>query len=322
MVTAVVLSGGGSLGSVQVGMLLALAEHDIVPDFVVGTSVGALNAAFVAGGPGLSRVEELARVWSGLRRQDVFPMPPARIMRVAAGKASGLADPAPLEALVRRSLPYRRLEDAHWPVAVVATDVLSGQEVVLREGSVVAAVMASAALPAVFPPVRRDGRLLMDGGIVNNTPLSVAHEMGADLIYVLPTGYACALPTAPQSVLGMAMHAVTVAIQQRMVNEITAMQASVMLRVAPTLCPLTVSPIDFRHTDQLIARARSSTLAWLERPIAADQASEVGLHSHSSADRKRAATRETDTSTSSSQVCDRPARSSRTGRSRGRRWTR
>jgi len=282
MVTAVVLSGGGSLGAVQVGMLLALSDRDVTPDLLVGSSVGALNAAFMAGHPAASGAQQLARTWTKLRRSDVFPTDVTRLLRAAAGRTSGLADPKSLRALVQSNLTYPRLQDAPVRLAVVSTDVLAGQEVVLCDGATVDAVMASAALPGVFPPVRLGERLLMDGGVVNNTPISVAHRLGADTIYVLPTGYACALSEPPRSPLGMAIHAVTIAIQQRLIADVTALQGTIDLRVAPPLCPLSVSPIDFRHTAGLIDRARAATGAWLDRPISADQARDLAMHSHPS----------------------------------------
>lgn len=280
MTTAFVLSGGGSLGAVEVGMVLALADRGIEPELIVGTSVGAINAAYLAGGRGLARADGLAAVWRGLSRRSVFPMPPSRLVGAAAGRASSLADPGRLRVLLTQHLGYQRIEDSPTRLAVVATDVLTGEEVVAKEGDVVANVMASAALPAVFPAVEVDGRMLMDGGVVNNTPISVARDLGADTIYVLPTGYACALKQPPRSALGIAMHAVTLAIQQRLVSEIRALPADLDLRVVPTLCPLAVAPIDFRQTTELIGRALESTRRWLDRPLPEDQAGSIALHRH------------------------------------------
>jgi NTE family protein len=280
MVTAAVLSGGGSLGAVQVGMLLALADHHVVPDVLVGTSVGAINAGFLAGHTGPGGLEELARIWTRLTRHDIFPTGPARLLRAAAGRETGFADPKALRRLVENHLTYRRLEDAPRPITVVATDVITGQEVPLSHGPASEAIMASAALPGVFPPVSVEGHVLMDGGVVNNTPISAAVDLGADLIYVLPTGYACALTTPPRSSIGMALHAVTVAIQQRLIADVQTFQHQLQLRVAPPLCPLSVSPVDFRHTAELIGRARVSTKAWLDKPIAADQSRQLRFHPH------------------------------------------
>jgi NTE family protein len=283
MPTAFVLSGGGSLGAVQVGMLLALADRHITPDLLVGSSVGALNAAFVAGRPGHRGLDDLAATWTALRRTDVFPTGVRRIAGAASGRVNGIADPRPLRRLVQSKLTFGRLEDAPWPLAVVGTEVTTGREVVLTEGPAVDAVMASAALPGVFPPVEVSGHLLMDGGVVNNSPISVAAALGATRVFVLPTGYACALETAPKSPLGMAMHAVTVAIQRRLVQDVQDLQSQpdcVDLRVAPPLCPVAVSPVDFRAAARLIERARAATRAWLDRPPAADQSAHLALHRH------------------------------------------
>lgn len=107
--------------------------------------------------------------------------------------------------------------------------------------------MAGVAVPGVFPPVRLGGQDLMDGAVANNTPISVAVEAGAETVYVLHAGYACALPAAPRSALGMALHALTLILQQRLLADVTAFHTSVQLRVAPPLCPLWVSPADFRN---------------------------------------------------------------------------
>jgi NTE family protein len=282
MTTAFVLSGGASLGAVQVGMLLALSDRHITPDLLVGASVGAVNAAFLAGHPGPVGVEALADIWSRVRRAHVFPSDPVRVVRAMAGRATALANPQPLRRLVTQCLPYERLEDAPWPVAVVATEVATGLEVVLSAGNAVDAVLASAALPGVLPPVVVDGHLLMDGGVVNNTPISVAHSLGADRIYVLPTGYACALPRPPRSPLTMALHAAAIAIQRRLIDDVHAMHDIVELHVAPPLCPLAVAPTDFRHSAMLVERARIATRAWLDRPAHDDPAGQLQLHQHHS----------------------------------------
>jgi NTE family protein len=280
MTTAFVLSGGGNLGAVQVGMLQALADRAIVPDLLVGTSVGALNAAYLAAGPSPARIAELAEIWRGVRRRDVFPTSMRSLLGAVRGTSSGLVDPRPLRRLLERCLPYERIEDAPWPLAVVGTEVETGREVLLTRGSVVDAVMASASIPAVFPPVALDGHVLMDGGVVNNTPITAAQQLGATVAYVLPTGYACALPEPPRSALGMALHAVAVGLQQRLIAEVAALQHSLTLHVVPPLCPVSVSPTDFSHAAELIDAARESTRRWLDRPRAADQGSVLGLHTH------------------------------------------
>src|SRR5579862_2183869 len=177
--TAFVLAGGGSLGAVQVGMLAALTRRGVVPDFIVGASVGAINAAYYAAEPDERGVQRLERIWLKLHRSDVFPFSPIASMLGFFGKKDHLVTPAPLRSLIESELPYQRLEDTRLPCYVVATDALQGTGVVLSSGPAATALLASAAIPAVFPPVLLDGRFLLDGGVSNNTPISIAVEMGA-----------------------------------------------------------------------------------------------------------------------------------------------
>lgn len=281
MTTAFVLSGGGSLGSVQVGMLLALAERGIQPDLLVGTSVGALNAAWVAGEPGPDGVHRLAEIWRGVGRDDVFPLRLRTSLPGILGRRDHLIPSANLRALLRRHLGYRNLEEAKVPLKVVATDITTGFEYVMDRGDAIDAITASASIPGVFPPVIVDGHYLVDGGVADNAPLSVAVEANADAIYLLPTGYACALERAPDSALGVAVQALTLLVQQRLISDVDRYQGRVKITVLPPLCPLDVSPIDFSRTDELIELSHQSSGRWLDRPHQPpDQAAVLSLHEH------------------------------------------
>ncbi|MGW0821436.1 patatin-like phospholipase family protein [Streptomyces sp. NPDC002845] len=272
MTTAFVLSGGGSLGAIQAGMLCALAEHGVVPDLLVGSSAGAVSAAYFAGRPTPAGARELAAVWRSVRRRHVFPVQPAVALTALAGRSTHLVSDAGTRRLLTRYMPYTDLREAACPVGVVATDVRTGEELVLRRGPVVDAVLASVAVPGVLPPVPWGERELMDGSVANNTPVSVAVEAGVDDVYVLHAGYACALPDAPRSALGMALQALAVIQQQRLVAGLTAYRGAARLLVVPPLCPLTVSPADFAHADELVDRAREATGRWL-----ADGAPDISL---------------------------------------------
>jgi predicted acylesterase/phospholipase RssA len=190
--TAFVLAGGGSLGAVEVGMLRVLAAHGLRADLVVGVSVGAINAAYYAANPTPAGVAELTRIWSGLRTRDVFPFSPVRGFLGFVGWQDALVDPTPLRMLLARELPYGRLDESKLPCHIVATDVLDGQEIVLSKGDAVTALLASAAIPGVFPPVAYGGKTLIDGGVANNTPIATAISLGTERVIVLPTGYSCA----------------------------------------------------------------------------------------------------------------------------------
>lgn len=262
-IQAVVLSGGASLGAVQVGMLRALLEAGVGIDVLVGTSVGAVNAVWMAGSPDLAGVAELAGLWSRIRRRDVFPVSPLHSLRAVAGRSRSLVSDTSLRALLERHLPYQQLERAVRPVHVVAVDVRSGGDVLLSAGSVVDAVLASTAIPGVLPPVQIGGRWLMDGGVVNNTPLSHAVALGATTVWVLPAGYPCALTTPPATALGMALHGLATLVQHGLWLDVQRFHQSVDLRVVPPPCPLAVSPADFSHTAELLSRGYDSAASWL-----------------------------------------------------------
>ncbi|HEY7138221.1 MAG TPA: patatin-like phospholipase family protein [Acidimicrobiia bacterium] len=280
MTTAFVLSGGASLGAMQVGMLQALAERGVEPDLVLGASAGAVNATWIAGHPHLGQLDELAAIWSGLRTREIFPFRPLRGFLGFIGRRDSLLTLDRLRSLVGRYLTFERLEDAPVPVRIVTTEVRTGHEIVLTRGDTLDAVLASASIPGVFPPVRVEGRDLMDGGVADNTPISHAVELGVETIYVLPTGYACALERTPTSAIGMAVQAVTLLVQQRLVSEVELYEGHVDLRVIPPLCPLTVSPADFSHGAWLIAQARARAAEWLDGPWTDPRASLRAAHAH------------------------------------------
>lgn len=123
--------------------------------------------------------------------------------------------------------------------------------------------MASAAIPGVFSPVRSAGRTLMDGGVSDNTPISHAIELGADEIYVLPTGYACALREAPHGALPLLLHATSLLVQQRLLSDIERYREHVRLVVLPPPCPQSVEPTDFSRADELIEGALAASRRFL-----------------------------------------------------------
>ncbi len=281
MSTAFVLSGGGSLGAVQVGMLEALAERSILPDLVLGTSIGAINAAWAATHPGLEGASELARIWRDVRREHIFPSRPLVGLRGLSGRADHLVAPHALRHLLARHFGSERLEGTAVSLGVVAVALDSGVETLLTTGPIVEAVMASSAIPGIFPPVWIEGRPYVDGGVANNAPISHALELGATTVYVLPTGYACAFGRLPQSALGVAMHSLTLLIQRRLREDVERHNGRMDLRVMPPVCPLAVSPLDFSHTGELIEQAREQTAVWLDHPrLVTEPIGRLAPHAH------------------------------------------
>jgi NTE family protein len=281
MTTAFVLSGGASLGAVQVGMLLGLADEGITPDLIVGTSVGAVNGGWIASRPDGTGIGALADLWLSLSRKDIFPTHPIAGLLGFLGRRPHLVPNSGLRRLLTDQLGFARLEDAPIPLHVVATDVISGTDVLLSSGDAVDAIAASAAIPGVFPPVNINGRDLMDGGVVNNTPLSHAVALGADRVWVLPTGYSCALPASPQAALTMALHALTLTINHHLAVDVTRFEQAVDLHVIRPLCPVATSGADFSHAATLIERSHAATREWLAAcPPSTGQAGLLEPHRH------------------------------------------
>ena len=260
--TAFVFAGGGSFGAIQVGMLLALAEQGVVADFVVGSSVGAMNAAYYAADPTLKTVERLADIWRDIRRQDVFPI----TLRTLAGfiwRRDFLVSQDGVRGLIRRNLPYKNLEQAKIPVHIVTTDIVSGETVVLSSGSAEDAIVATTAIPGAFAPLRYGELYLSDGAISSNTPVRIAILKGATRLIVLPTGFACAGRVPPMGAVANALHALTLLIARQLSAEIDELSLDIQCAIVPPLCPLSGSPYDFSMTDAHILRAHSHTAEWL-----------------------------------------------------------
>jgi NTE family protein len=246
-------------------MLEALFERGIAPDLIVGASAGSINGAYIAArAPTPETARELGDIWRGLSRNEIFPLNPLTGLIGFVGRSSHLIPNGNLRRLVKRHAAIDRLEDSPVPLHLIATDVLSGQELRLSRGPAVDAVMASAAIPSAFPPIDFEGRLLMDGGVSDNTPISHAVALGADEVYVLPTGIACDVTDPPRGALAMLLHAITITTQQRLHLEIDLYRERAKLVVLPPPCPQPVQPIDFSHAAELIEQSLQDGRTFLD----------------------------------------------------------
>jgi NTE family protein len=262
--TAFVFAGGGSLGAVQVGMLKALQAANIRADLVAGVSVGSINAFCYACDPTPRGIALLERIWLGIKRANVFPSPGLRgLWQIARGR-NHLIPAQPLAQLLRERLPATDFQATQLPCFVVANDALAGTAVALSQGPIVPALLASSAIPAVFPPVTIDGRLLNDGGFAYQAPFETVIAAGATRLYVLPTGYTCARKQPPTSALAHALNALNMLAVSKLIGSIQYYARERTIEVVPPLCPLAVSPLDFRHTREMIDRAEAQTRDWLE----------------------------------------------------------
>jgi NTE family protein len=188
MTRAWILPGGASFGAVQVGVAQALLDRGRRPDLLVGTSIGAFNAAWLAQDPTPHGAAALRDIWHGLRRGMVLPLRPFRLAAGLAGLGRYLVENDAMANWLRNLLPYELIEDTTVPLTITATDLTRAEPVFLDRGDVVRALLASSAMPGILPPVRFRERWLVDGWLMANAPLGYAIEHGADEVYVLPCG--------------------------------------------------------------------------------------------------------------------------------------
>jgi NTE family protein len=255
---AFVFQGGASLAAAQVGMLRALTAAGIRPDLVVGTSAGALNAVGFAQNPTPEGLDELELLWSSVRRGDVFHLSARSLITGLTGRSNSLAVPDRLQALVERGLHVRDLGETAIPAYVVATDAATSTPVVLSEGSAVEALVASSSIPGILPPVRRDGRLLVDGGVSADVPILQAEALGATTSYVLPATFTPAPATGAVPVLIRTLGRM---LERSTVRDLAAARGQVHMLPSPSLPG--PSPLDFRHASEYIRLGRDSTDHWL-----------------------------------------------------------
>lgn len=259
-----VLGGGGSLGAAQVGMLRALTECGVVPDLVVGTSVGALNGAVVALDPS-DAAERLGRVWATMTRRQVFPGGPLAQARTLRTGRTHLFPHTGLRSVIASHLPpAARFDDLAIPFGAVAMDVTTAAAHVLMDGPLEPALLASAAIPGIFPAVTIDGRQLYDGGVVANVPLVQALAMGARSLVVLDAAFPGQLPTPPATLAEALLFTaiVTMRVQARLEAPVAARDVPVVYLPGPAFDR--VSPFDFDHTATLDDGAYVAASAFLK----------------------------------------------------------
>jgi NTE family protein len=164
------LGGGAVLGAAHIGALRAIDDFDIRINYITGTSIGAFVAAFFAFGMKWKEIKEIALK---LKWIDITGISLSRY---------GLLSNEKLGELIIENIGHKNIQDSDIPLAMVATDVASGEKIVLDKGSLADAVMASTCIPGIFKPVEINGQMLVDGGIVENVPINTIREMGAEYV--------------------------------------------------------------------------------------------------------------------------------------------
>lgn len=206
--TAFVLSGGAALGATQVGMLRALLERDIHPDLLIGTSIGAWNALWIATHPNDRDVAELETLWKHASLLHLFGRNALSALPRLIANRNYLLSNRGIRRLLQHIFPGRDLdaltfEDLPIPLKVNATNIMQGVSTTFERGLLIPAILASSAIPGVFPPILIDGQQYVDGGILDNGGVSVAIAAGARRIYVMSVAYGGALTEPIPTVLGL-----------------------------------------------------------------------------------------------------------------------
>jgi len=262
--TAFVLAGGGTRGAVQVGMLTELVARGIRADCVYGASVGAVNGAAYAGDPTPVGMERLQRIWRSLSGDTVFPRSRGHGPWTFFRQRPAVHANSGLRGILEEGLRFERLEDATIPIEVVATSLHDGRERWLSSGPAIEAVLASAAIPAMFPPVRLGDELLIDGGVVDNVPMSRAIDAGATRVFVLLCGPLHYRPRPARRPVEAVLTGLFVAVHARFARELAMVPPGVEVTVFSGGGEPGADYRDFSGTPDLIAAGRAEVAAILD----------------------------------------------------------
>lgn len=265
MTTAFVLQGGAGLAAPQVGMLRALLDAGIRPDLVVGSSAGALNGVAFAQDPTERGIEALWRAWSRVRRRSVFPVRPVGLVGGLLGRQGGLVPTGPLRSWISAGVTLRDLRDAVVPVGVVATDTDTGGAVAITAGDPVEALLASSAVPGIFPAVSIGGRRLVDAGVAADMPVRVAEQLGATRVYVLPRADIPLPDPAQPDAVDALIRAASQVLGRASNADLAVATADGYLLPAPT--SRSASPMDFRDSQRLMRAGHDLAAAWLRNGV-------------------------------------------------------
>lgn len=261
---AFVLGGGGSFGAAQVGMLEALSEYGITPDLVAGTSIGAINGALVAADP-TGAAHRLSHLWHSVDNKDVLPGGVIRrILTIVRSKVS-IHDAPEIGRLVGDEIGSMAVPDLQLPFIAMAIDADTTQLVTIDRGPVLTAMLASSAIPGVFPPVRWEDRDLYDGGLAANVPVTQALALGARSMVVLD----CAFPgqplKRPGNLIEAALYSMAVGMRHQAERDVPKVATEVPVLYLPGPRPRTISPLDFSAARPLISGAYEVARTFLDR---------------------------------------------------------
>lgn len=264
---AFALSGGGTHGAAQVGMLQALLGAGVVPDVVVGCSVGALNAVFVAADPTPARVDELADVWRSLQRRDVFGSPRRKTLINALARRDHVYDDAPMRRLIDRMCPVIDLADLKVEGHVVTTDLDTARPVWWTHGPARPVLQATIALPGLFAPVRLPGpsgpTRHVDGGVAIPVPVARAASVDVDEVYVLDVTTGTAPVPARLNAFDVLLASFSVSRYANQPDHSAHARPGQEIVVLPAPCTTGRDLRDFSNTATYIEESRAATATFL-----------------------------------------------------------
>lgn len=255
---ALVLCGGGSRGALEVGFYRAACELGLPVNLVLGSSIGALNGAFIAGG---TAPDELARLWVEVRRQDVMRWNWKGLLRPR--RDPGLYTLDPLREVLRRRLPATRFENLSIPLTITTTDLQLGKAVHWSgTGDLIEPLVASLSLPVFFPPVRIGDHQFVDGGVANNVPLDQARSLGT--LHALMIECVCCqgIPASFAGFLGVLGRSLSIAFDCKYNMDREHAGKSMQLHVVRPQLQLDVGLLDFSRTAELIDAGYRATLKY------------------------------------------------------------
>lgn len=254
---AFVLGGGGVLGAVEVGMVRALLEFGVRPELIVGTSIGAINGALVASDPTESAIARLVELWASPSAREVFGDSAPRQLARIARRGTHLHSVGPLRRMLVRELGgAEAFEDLPVQFECCAASIERAAEHWFRSGPLVDAVMASAAVPGLLPPVLIDGEHYVDGGVVNSIPIGRAVALGAGTIFVLQVGRIDRPLVAPRNVVDVARVAFEISRRHRFVRELADVPVGVDVHVMPAGVGSARDDSPLAYRDLKVAMAR------------------------------------------------------------------
>jgi NTE family protein len=246
-----VLSGGGSMGALQAGILQVLVRQGLRPGRIVGTSVGALNGAYLAFYPTVEGADRLVGIWRGLENERYLRFNPVRIAYRLASRQLNLFRNDFLHRLIAEHTVEDDFSATAVPLHVTATNFYTGRKVVFSSGPVSQAVLASTAIPGVFGPVEIAGQVFVDGGVVANLDLETAVELGAREIVAIDLSHCFELPQ-PSSVAGVITRTVDIVMRDRVVRDMAALGRKSRITLIQPEVKLGPSVGNFRHVSRML----------------------------------------------------------------------